>query len=310
MIPVRVAFKSDWTVLDLLHHIQNQQVANMPYESLGFREIIKHCTSWPDWTNFSTVCQHQNIQVSPELEIGKNKYTLGALGSQEDFADITIRSTPQEDGTIEISLIFTENSGITTTFAQALFEDLCATSTAFCEDLTMILPSPNELSSLKRQTVDDPTPVVDASLSANLRGINRDELLLYNDLLTRAWRQILWDKKGSVAVIDFDSSFYDLGGDIVGVAQMASLLESEGFKLRVEDLVDHPLLVEQLALCAVFMQKKRADDAAEQAALAPPEAQEQTPAPRKGLKKMLGKTGLKKMFKKKEKKDGDEEQAA
>jgi len=307
LVPVRVAFLSGWTVLDLLYHIQNQQVANMPYESLGFREIIKHCTDYPDWTNFSTVCQHQNIERQAQIDIGKIDYTLGALGSQEDFADITILSTPQEDDSIEINLIFTENSGITTEFAEDLFEELCNTSTAFSENPNTMLPSPSELSELPQQTLSDPTPMVDSSLSTNLRGISHDELLIYNDLLVRAWRQILWDRSGGVALIDFDSSFYKLGGDIIGVAQVASILEAEGFKLRVEDLVDHPLLVEQLALCAVFMKKKHEDEAKEMAELAVPEP-EQLVTQKKGLKKVLGKTsGLKNIFKKKGKAVSEEQ---
>ena len=299
LVPVRIAFLSGWTVLDLLHHIQDQQVANMPYESLGFREIIKHCTDYPDWTNFSTVCQHQNIERQAQIEIGKNSYTLGAIGSQEDFADITILSTPQEDDSIEISLIFTKSFGITIEFAEELFEELCNTSKAFSENPNAVLPSPSELSALPRQTIEDPTPIVDSSLSDNLRGINHDELLVYNDVVTRAWRQILWDKSGAVAVIDFDSSFYELGGDIIGVAQVASILEAKGFKLRVEDMVDHPLLVEQLALCAVFMKGKREADAKELADLTLLEP-EQSVIPKQGLKKVLGKTtGLKNIFKKK-----------
>jgi hypothetical protein len=33
----------------------------MPFESLGFREIIKQCTDWPDWTYFTTSVFHQNV---------------------------------------------------------------------------------------------------------------------------------------------------------------------------------------------------------------------------------------------------------
>src|SRR5690242_16961164 len=103
--------EDNWSILDLLHSVQAQQVAAMPYESLGFREIIKHCTDWPDWSNFSTVCQYQNIPRGSQVRIGQNEYTLGAVGSQEDFADLTILSTPQDNDEIEISLTFTSNSG-------------------------------------------------------------------------------------------------------------------------------------------------------------------------------------------------------
>lgn len=304
MVPVRVRFDNGWTILDLLHHIQNQQVTNMPYESLGFREIIKHCTDWADWCNFSTVCQHQNIQRSTQLLLGKNEYTLGAIGSQEDFADITILSTPQIDDNVELSLIYTTSSGVPPELASKLFESLCTTSTAFAESPASRLPSPAELLQSEKQILVDPKPGLDTALSANLRGITRDELLLYNDVLTLAWRQILWDNKGSTAVIDLNSSFYELGGDIIGIAQLASVLEQEGFRLRVEDLVDHPVLIEQLALCAMYRKDVQEREAAEADELREPEVEE-TVVEKKGLRKMLGKAGgLKKMLKGRKKDDG------
>jgi hypothetical protein len=54
MNPTRVNFEQGWTAIDLLRHITEQQIASMPYESLGFREIIKHCTDWQDWSTFSS----------------------------------------------------------------------------------------------------------------------------------------------------------------------------------------------------------------------------------------------------------------
>jgi aryl carrier-like protein len=289
LIPVRVNIQEGWTVLELLHSVQDQQVAAMPYESLGFREIIKHCTAWPDWANFSTVCQHQNIQRQEQIQIGGNDYTLGAVGSQEDFADLTVLSTPQHDDQIEISLIFTSTSGITRSFAEEIFEALVETSVNFSMDPRAALPIPAELCSLERKTLDEEEVQVDQELSSNLQGLSRDDLLVYSDVLTRAWRQILWDKSVQSSAIDLDTSFYALGGDIIGLAQVASLLEQEGYKLRVEDLVDHPIMIEQLALLAVYKKEEKEREIAEAADTAGP-AQQTPDVPKKGLKKILGKS--------------------
>lgn len=288
LIPVRVEFQSEWKVLDLLQHLQSQQISNMPYESLGFREIIKHCTEWPDWTNFSTVCQHQNILQETSLQLGKNDYTVGAIGSQEDFADITVLSTPQGGDKVEISLIFANDSGITRVFAEEIFEALCTTSVNFSMYPEEAVPPPSELSKMVSRTLEDTIPTIDASLSSDLQGINRDELHAYTDILTRAWTQILWDKHSSALAINLDSSFYDLGGDIIGVAQVSSLLDQEGFKLRVEDLVDHPIMVEQLALCAAYIAKERERARAEEIPSTLLQDEVATPQ-KKGLKKIFGK---------------------
>ena len=296
LIPVRVNIQDGWTSLDLLRCVQDQQVAAMPYESLGFREIIKHCTSWPDWTNFSTVCQHQNIQRQ-EIQISGNSYTLGAVGSQEDFADLTVLSTPQEDDRIEISLIFTSSSGLTLSFAEEMFEALVETSIQFSRHPSGPLPTLEVLCSMERKYLDEEETQVDQELSSNLQELSRDDLLVYSNILTRAWKQILWDKTGA-SVIDLDTSFYELGGDIIGLAQLASLLEKEGYKLQAEDLVDHLIMVEQLALLAVYKKEVKEREEAEAG-----EASVQTKAseaPKKGLKKMLGKSiGLAKRIRRK-----------
>jgi len=285
LIPVRVNIQEGWSVLNLLRSVQDQQVAAMPYESLGFREIIKHCTSWPDWTNFSTVCQHQNIERQGEIQIGGTAYTLGAVGSQEDFADLTVLSTPQPDDQIEISLIFTSSSGITLSFAEEMFEALVDTAMEFSGGAACPLPIPGDLCSLNSRALHEEEPEVDKEL-LSLQVIGRDDLLVYSDIVTRAWKQILWD--GNEVIIDLDSSFYELGGDIIGLAQVAFLLEQEGYNLRVEDLVDHPVMIEQLALLAVYAKEKRAREAAEASETA---AQgQELGTPKKGLKKMFGKS--------------------
>ncbi|RSL37998.1 hypothetical protein CEP53_015277, partial [Fusarium sp. AF-6] len=103
VVPVRVCHQPSWTVLHLLQHIQKQQVDNMPYESLGFREIIDKCTDWDDdGTNgFSTIVQHQSMPQTGALEIGGNIYQVGAMASQEDAADFNVVTTPQSMNSTE-----------------------------------------------------------------------------------------------------------------------------------------------------------------------------------------------------------------
>ena len=70
VVPVRVQHQSSWTVLDLLKYIQDQQVDNMPYESLGFQEIIDKCSGWADkrgGNGFSTFVQHQSMPQTGDL---------------------------------------------------------------------------------------------------------------------------------------------------------------------------------------------------------------------------------------------------
>ncbi|TVY94268.1 Nonribosomal peptide synthetase [Lachnellula willkommii] len=298
MIPVRVSFQSTWSVLDLLKHVQGQQIANMPYESLGFREIVKHCTEWPDWTNFSTVCQHQNIQRQTKLQLGSNEYVLGAVGSQEDFADITILSTPQEDDGIEICLIFTETSGITLPFAEKLFESLCDTVISFSSSPRASIPTRDELSSLKKDVLKQEIPKRLPNLKVHLKDLSKEELAPSSTVLSKAWAEILHGLNSEMIPppIIPSSSFYGLGGDIIGMSQVAGLLENEGLRIRVEDLVDHPMFADQLALVVIAAKEKKArddDDMKDVGAL------RELPKEKKGLKKIWGKSvgGLAKRIK-------------
>ena len=260
IVPVRVKFQPNWTVLDLLQSIQDQQVTNMPFESLGFREIIKQCTDWPDWTNFSTVVQHQSMAQHNEVYIGDNTYKVGAVASQEDFADFTIVSTPKDADHVEVCLIYAPNSSITGAFAEQVFNGLCHTITNFSMNPNSPLPSPMDFISMQRpsfQRIVSSTSV--PSLAHVLRGLSKKELYVLSDSLCRAWRQILRDKQGNFVSIPPDSSFFNLGGDIIGLAQVAALLEREGYKVRLEDLIDNPVLSDQMALLS--LQSSKASEA-------------------------------------------------
>ncbi|KAH7329601.1 hypothetical protein B0I35DRAFT_507853 [Stachybotrys elegans] len=134
-VPVRVRFQPSWNVLQLLRHIQDQQVENMPYESLGFREIISKCTDWDADMTFSTVLQHQSMPQTGSLSIGSNSYRVGALAVEEDGADFSVITTPLDAASIEVCVTYAHDHMISQEFAEGLFDSLCRTITAFSTDL-------------------------------------------------------------------------------------------------------------------------------------------------------------------------------
>nr|RBQ92261.1 hypothetical protein FVER53263_11762 [Fusarium verticillioides] len=106
IVPVRVRQQSSWTVLDLSQYIQNQQVDNMPYETLGFREIISKCTDWDDdgVNGFSTVVQHQSMPQTESFEMGGNRTTaimphFSFLGETSTSADTIIQMLNEDSQT-------------------------------------------------------------------------------------------------------------------------------------------------------------------------------------------------------------------
>lgn len=250
IVPVRVRFQENWTALDLLRFIQDQQVANMPYEALGFRQIIKHCTDWPNWTNFSTTVQHDSSYRQNEMQLGENKYSIRGVGSDEDVADFSIVSHASERDRIDVAISFSLDGAVTETLAQRALDMVCETAEGFTANPSMVLPTPAALSSLPTQTLAGPEkkPADETFTSSQLKGLSRAEILVLSDVLSRTWQQVLTDKDENSPPAKLDSSFFDLGGDIVGLAQVAWLLEQEDFKVRLDDLIEHPTMLGQMAV--------------------------------------------------------------
>ncbi|KFA54459.1 hypothetical protein S40293_07999 [Stachybotrys chartarum IBT 40293] len=134
VVPVRVRQETSWTVHQLLRYIQDQQVNNMPYESLGFREIIEKCVDQggdEGYRNFSTTVQHQSMPQTDNLTIGGIEYKVGVISSQEDETDFSVVTTPIDAANMEVCLIYAQDEAISPRLAEQMFESLCKAITNF-----------------------------------------------------------------------------------------------------------------------------------------------------------------------------------
>jgi len=270
MVPVRVVYRPEWQVMDLLTYIQDQQIANMPYESLGFRDITRNCTDWPDWTNFSSVLQHNQAGIHSDdatLQLGGIEFKVGAVGSQEDFADFSIMSTSRGGDQLEVSLTYAPSTTITADYAQNVFDMLCANVITFSEDPYTLLPSPSEITSQSSTTITSEKAGMKAAEKQPLTlptntDLPKHELAGLATTLRSAWEQILRDDQGAPASVELGSDFFELGGDIMGLAQVTSILDHEGLRIRVEDLLDKSVFVDQVGVLAV--ERKKAIEKEEQ----------------------------------------------
>ena len=251
VVPARVLFEKQWTVLNLFRHVQNQQVASMPFESLGFREIIKKCTDWADWSFFTSTIQHQNIDQGVPFRLGNTEYTLSGIGSQDTMADIAVVSTPRGNDTYEVAVSFGEDSAARE-FAEKAFAMLCSLAEDLAAHPSRPVPSPKDLAARPGQSVPPPTapPAAEPAPSTALRAYGKRDILRASDALGRAWRAVLPSATAGDAsdVVRLDRDFDALGGDVVAWAQLAAFLEGDGINVRVEDLMERPTMGEQLAL--------------------------------------------------------------
>ncbi|KAE8394317.1 hypothetical protein BDV23DRAFT_11565 [Aspergillus alliaceus] len=259
MIPVRVKFGERWTGLDLFRYLQDQQVSNMPYESLGFREIIRNCTDWPDSTFFTTSVFHQSVEYEGHMQLDDNMYRMGGVGVVDNFTDITVVSKPTGDGRLYITLAYSQRSAIDTDFAAKILDMLCETAHSLITNPRIALPSPSTLRSLPCQVVDDlPRPTEEHFLNSNLNSRSISELLVHSDILNKAWQQVLPSRDPDTPRPPFqlNSSFFGLGGDIFSMGQLAWCLEQEGLQVRLEELLEHPTFLGHLAVLALHNAKQ------------------------------------------------------
>ncbi|KAE8868897.1 hypothetical protein PTNB73_03950 [Pyrenophora teres f. teres] len=204
----------------------------------------------------------QNIQDdNPTMQLGGIEYKVGAIGSQEDFADFSIHTTSHGGSHMEVTLTYAPNSTITAEFAQHVFDMLCANVVAFSEDPHALLPSPSEISSQSSTTINSEkirkksTEKMPVTLPMD-SGLSSNEINSLALILRSAWEQILYDEHGTPTPVELSSDFFQLGGDIMGLAQVASILDQDGLKIRVEDLLDQSMFADQVSILAVARKKQ------------------------------------------------------
>lgn len=67
-VPFRAHPGSTITAAELLRSMQDQYISLGESDSMGFGDIVQHCTDWPGKSEFDSFIQHQNIEEEPEFQ--------------------------------------------------------------------------------------------------------------------------------------------------------------------------------------------------------------------------------------------------
>ncbi|KAL2812692.1 hypothetical protein BJX63DRAFT_432394 [Aspergillus granulosus] len=279
MIPVRVTFGNKWSGLDLIRYLQDQLVATMPYEALGFREIIQRCTDWPCSTYFSTTVLHQNVDYEGHMDLDNQQYRVGGAGVIDNLADFTLVSRSVAATQVNLSLGYSSKGPITEAFASRVLQLVCDAMITLTSSPTAQLPSPNTLRSLPPQTIPDLPRIADQQvLASQLKSQNISDILVHSAILSRTWQQVLPSMYASQKTFQLDTSFYDLGGDLFAIGQATWLLQQEGYQVRIEDLLARPTFLGHMAVMAQcvlgYSSQDDAADASQEEVSAPVEKTE------------------------------------
>lgn len=251
IVPVRVEFGEGWTGLDLIRYLQDQQVGGMPFESLGFREIIRRCTDWPNWTYFTTSVLHQNVEYEGQMQLDDTTYQIGGAGVIDNLADLTIVSKPCDHDMVNISLGYSSKGPISSEFVTKALGMVCDTISSLSSNPMAPLPSPDTLQSLPTQTIPDLPRIPDEQfLASHLKTENVSGILIHSAILSRIWQQVLPTMYTNEKSFQLESSFFDLGGDLFSMAQAAWLLQQEGLQVSFEELLERPSFLGHMTVLA------------------------------------------------------------
>ena len=282
IIPVRIRIDPNWTTMDLLRHVQTQQIAGMQYESLGFREIIQNCTEWPEWTYYSSIVQHQNLSEDVALQLDPTKYKVGMLSAQDTLADLTVISTPLGNDKVDVALDYVDNGIIPEEFVRKALDTVCTIARNFSGNANETIGTPSRSMNSSVRSYEPIQRSPSPRREHLLRDFDKSEVFEVADALRRAWRIVLPPKKQDATAMSLDSSFYNHGGDLVSLAALSAFLEEEGHKACLDDLMTRSTMVEQIALLVTNKMESRGDSKEQEAEVQELDVIEEQPKKVKG----------------------------
>lgn len=246
VVPTRVSFADGWTVRDLLSAINSQQIASMEYENLGTREIVRDCTSWPQWTYAGSVIYHHNfdngeynthdrsMHVEEDVDLGHGDV---------DMTDVHITSKPNGNN-FSVELSFAAGV-ISQREAQRLSAKLTETITLFCQVMDQELSSPSEIRSITT-SLPPPQKAIQAAPTEEQLVLASVSSPAMEAALGDAWKDVLGHSL--TPEIKSTKTFFDLGGDLVSASLLSAHMETKGYSLTVENVLENPTWYSQLAL--------------------------------------------------------------
>ncbi|GKT49724.1 nonribosomal peptide synthase atnA [Colletotrichum spaethianum] len=265
-IPVRVRFAETLSSpLELLKYVHSQRVTSIPFENMGWLEIVEKCTKLPYWTRFSTVVEHRHQDAAKEAAI----FNLGTIKCKfnvqepisRDVYDLHVISTQETPSSGDISLTFCENR-IPTLFANETLKTLCSniellTSVSMLHPL---IPSSADYCDVAPQI---PLPQLDMETKSTNVGATMSEShrTAVQAAISKVWTKVLDPLSLGVPETQLhNAAFYDLWGSMMPASQLAELLTQELPKLGIpgshnltismEEIMAHPTPGEQFELAA------------------------------------------------------------
>ncbi|KHO00453.1 Amino acid adenylation [Metarhizium album ARSEF 1941] len=248
VIPFRVRIDTSQRFSGLLKDAYDRAIDTIPFEATPFNRIAAQ-SPWPGETGFKSIFQFQNIpgrEEQDQILAGSGWKKLGSAvygGGLLQSGACWLTAWPTVGGTARLLLRYSEET-METREAEAVMDLFVgvlrlisndpdasvASVSALCPSATTIqshcsVPlQPGQPSSSSRS---QPPALALAPIVEEFRSI---------------WKSVL----GFDGEIHPEDSFFDLGGDSIAAAGMASLCVKMGIGLSMQDIIDSPSLISQV----------------------------------------------------------------
>ncbi|KAJ4315639.1 hypothetical protein N0V94_005836 [Neodidymelliopsis sp. IMI 364377] len=232
-------------ILTIMQQVQDQHLTSMAHESFGFREAIQKCTSWPPWTQFSSVVQHQNIGGGLDtFSFGDSRCKADLLSAPTDGTDIWVMSYPETD-MIRLGLNFSE-ALLPSRLMEHLLDRLCH-NIAF-------MSAPDNLHKLWYATVLEDASETNGQLLDKEERVQGSRKVvpdfMSNVMLQEvqdAWKAVFPDfsERFKRPASCLNTPFYDISGGLAVAGFFVRWYQRAGIDVDLDDIVECPTMILQ-----------------------------------------------------------------
>ncbi|OAA42031.1 bsls-like protein [Beauveria brongniartii RCEF 3172] len=133
-VPVRAMVDAQGNHQQMLRDLQEQYLLSLPYETIGFDEIKRSCTDWPESAhNYGCCVTYQNFEYHPESEVDQQRIKMGILAKkaelikEEPLYDVAIAGEVEPDGVHLQVTVVVDSQLFSQEGATHLMEEVCNT---------------------------------------------------------------------------------------------------------------------------------------------------------------------------------------
>jgi hypothetical protein len=93
----RVNFFSSGKTIDVLHQVQDQQLATIPYDLINWvncRDLVSKFTDWAYCTRITSIVQYQKIDESKAIPYGSAECAVSVFSPRDDATDTSVFLLP------------------------------------------------------------------------------------------------------------------------------------------------------------------------------------------------------------------------